>query len=167
MSDEEENNFWEDFDDDDEDGFEFDPDEFDPDDFDDEDFEKHRNLPVFKKAMQVAELTRAVVETFDKDKDVLNMRESMMEHAYILGAKIAGAEGADLYSIRMENAVLIKINARELLASTSWCKEENLCDRDYLQLLRNEIEQFRKLFVEWVASFDRTNDIEDDWGIKF
>jgi hypothetical protein len=162
MPDEEENNFWEDFDDDDDDGF-----DFDPDDFDKEDFDKHRDLPVFKKAMQIAELTRAVVDTFDREKDVLNMRESMMEHAYILGAKIAGAEGADLYSIRMENAVLIKINARELLASTSWCKEENLCDRDYLQLLRNEIEEFRKLFVDWVENFDKTNDIEDDWGIKF
>jgi len=171
MADEEENNFWDDIDDDNDDDDDDDDDDFDFDiNGDDDDFgdlDKHRKLPVFKKAMQIAELTHALVETFDKTKDIFNLRSQMMENAYILGAKIAGAEGGDIYSLRMENAVLIKINARELLTTTSLCKQQKLCDQDYLQLLRNEIEEFRKLFVDWVATFDRTNDIEDDWGIHF
>lgn len=172
MPDEDENNLWDDeYDDDDDDDTDDDDDELDfdlsgeSDEF--EELDKHRKLPIFKKAMQIAELTHALVETFDKKKDIFNLRSQMMENAYILGAKIAGAEGADIYSLRMENAVLIKINARELLTSTSLCKRQKLCDQDYLQLLRDEIEEFRKLFVEWVATFDKTNDIDDDWGIYF
>ena len=105
--------------------------EFDDDDleFDEAEMEKHEKLPVFKKAMQIAELTRAVVETFDKEKDMFHISERMIENAYILGAKIAGAEGGDIYSFRMENAVIIKINARELLASTSLCKKEKFYNR--------------------------------------
>ncbi len=166
MAEEDENNFWDDLDDeeDDEEDGEFDI-NGDGDDF--ESLDKHEKLPVFKKAMQIAELTRVLVDTFDKKKDVFHLHEQMMENAYVLGAKIAGAEGGDIFSLRMENAVLIKISARELLSSTSLCKQQKLCDQDYLQLLRNEIDEFRKLFIEWVASFDRTNDIGDDWGITF
>ena len=170
MADKDEFKDWDDLEDEedeneDEGGFDF---EFDDDlEFDEAEMEKHEKLPVFKKAMQIAELTRAVVDTFDKEKDFFHISERMIENAYILGAKIAGAEGGDIYSLRMENAVIIKINARELLASTSLCKKEKLCDADYLQLLRDEIDEFRKLFIDWVSAFDKTNDIEDDWGIKF
>ena len=148
-----------------------DDDEFDDDDFDEEDLpegessEPEEKLPVFKKAMQIGELTRVIVETFDKEKDIFNMYEQMLTNAYILGAKISGAEAADLYSIRMDNATLIKIHARELLAQTSLCKSENLCDNEYLDMLRKEIEDFRVMFIEWVKTFDRTNDIKDEWDI--
>jgi len=88
-------------------------------------------------------------------------------NAYMLGPKIAGAEAADLYTLRMENAVLIKIHARELLTQTSFCKAEKLSKPEYLKLLRDEIENFRILFVEWVKSFDKENDIKDDWGLFY
>jgi hypothetical protein len=143
-------------------------DDFDEDDLsgdEDEDTDSHRNFPVFKKAMQIGELTRIITDTFDPQKDIFNLREQMMLNAYTLGAKIAGAEGGDLFSIRFDNATLIKLAARELLAETSLCKEEKLCDKDYLDMLRKEIEEFRKLFIEWVRSFDKTNDIKDDWDI--
>lgn len=137
------------------------------DDSEKEDMEAYRNLPVFKKAEQIAFLTKALVDTIDDEKDELHLKGLMLENAYILGAKIAGAEGADIYSIRMENAVVIKMHARELLTQTSLCKELDLCDTDYLQVLRNELEEFRKLFVEWVNTFDKLNDIEDNWGELF
>ena len=85
----------------------------------------------------------------------------------MLAPKIVGAEGGDLFTIRMENAVLIKIHARELLTQTNYLRAERLCDPAYIKLLREEIEQFRVLFVEWVKSFDRTNDIQDNWGLFY
>jgi hypothetical protein len=143
-------------------------DDFDDDDMDDfseEDLDAHKKLPIFQKAMQIGDITKHLVDTFDEQKDVLMMREQMMIDACTLGAKIAGAEGGDLYSIRMENAVIIKKHATELLAATSLCKEEKLCNPEYLQLLRSEIEEFRKLFIEWIKTFDRSNDIDDEWGL--
>jgi hypothetical protein len=32
-------------------------------------------------------------------------------------------------------------------------------------LLRKEIDEFRLLFIDWVASFDVWNYIKDDWGL--
>ncbi len=144
--------------------------DFDEEDYDDlekEDSKAYRKLPVFQKALQIAYITKALVDTFDDEKDTLMMKSQMLENAYVLGAKIAGAEGADIYTLRMENAVIIKTHARELLAETSLCKEMDLCNREYLQLLRDEIEEFKKLFIEWVNSFDKLNDVEDDWGTLF
>jgi hypothetical protein len=40
-------------------------------------------------------------------------------------------------------------------------------DFDYLDLLRNEIEEFRLIFIDWVQSFDKTNDIPDNWGLFY
>jgi hypothetical protein len=124
-------------------------------------------MPLMKKADEILHLTMAIVATIDEEKDVLEVRNAMTENAYTLMPKIAGAEGNDLYSLRMENAVLIKIHARELLAQTSLCKAENLAETKDLFLLREAIEEFRVLFVEWINSFDKNNDIPDEWGICY
>jgi hypothetical protein len=140
-------------------------DDFSEEDDGESDLDKHREMPVFKKAMHIGELTRAITDTFDEEKDVFKLRSQMLEMAYILGAKIAGAEAADVYSIRMENAMLIKINARELHACATLALDEELSEAAYLEALKKEIDDFRGLFIEWVKSFDKTNDIEDDWDI--
>lgn len=131
-----------------------------------EDLDKHTKLPVYVKAMELVDITRAIVDSIDEEKDELHVGEGMMGNAYIIPAKIAGAEGGDLYSIRMDNAVLIKLAARELQAQTSLCLAEEICDPRYLYMLREEIANFRKLFIEWIRSFDKSNDIEDEWNIR-
>jgi len=127
----------------------------------------YRELPVFKSAEKIRELTQRIVDTFDEKKDKFQLKQQMMMNAYTLGVKIAGAEAGDLYNLRMENAVIIKIHARELLAQTSLCRAEKLCNQEYLQLLRDEIDEFRKLFVDWVKAFDKFNDEKDEWGLFY
>ena len=147
--------------------------DYNEDDWNDEAFRKEmeeeerrvRNLPVMQKADEIVRLTEAIVETIREEEDELHVRERMLSNACVLMPKIAGAEASDLYTLRMENAVLIKIHARELLAQTSLCKAEKLARPDDLQLLRNTLEEFRVLFVEWVTGFDKNNDIPDEWGI--
>ena len=124
-------------------------------------------MPLFKSAENTRKLTSSLIETINENDDALMMKDQMLLNAFMLGAKIAGAEGGDLYTLRMENAVIIKIHARELLTQTSYCKLENLSKPEYLKLLRDEIEVFRKLFVEWVNTFDKENDIKDDWGLFY
>ena len=128
---------------------------------------KIREMPLFKSAENIRNLTSSPIETINENDDALMLKDQMLLNAFMLGAKIAGAEGGDLYTLRMENAVIIKIHARELLTQTSYCKLENLSKPEYLKLLRDEIEIFRKLFVEWVKSFDKENDIKDDWGLFY
>lgn len=142
------------------------------DDADNEDFDAEaedkriENLPVYKKAENLFELTQTICDVIDEEKDVLHMREMMLGNAMTIPAKIAGAEGGDLYSIRFDNATLIKLSARELLAQTSALRREKLIEEKYIDMFRKEIEEFRILFLEWVKSFDKTNDISDEWDIK-
>lgn len=105
------------------------------------------------------------------EEDIANFGEHyksiMMEDVMIINTKLRGAEAGDLYSLRMENAVIIKVHATSLLTATSGLKMMGLSNNKYLQLLRDEIEEFRKLFVEWINSFDKTNDIPDGWGLFY
>jgi hypothetical protein len=120
--------------------------------FDDDDFNEE----------EAEELAEEDIATFGE-----HYRSIMMEDVMIISAKLRGAEAVDLYSIRMENAVIIKTHAVSLLTATSGLKMMGLSNNKYLQLLRDEIEAFRKLFVEWINSFDKTNDIPDGWGLFF
>jgi hypothetical protein len=90
----------------------------------------------------------------------------MMEDAMMIAAKISGAEAVDLYDIKMENAAIIRKCARELYVRAGSLRfEEDIKDKEYIELLRNEIEEFRLLFIDWVASFDQWNYIIDRWEL--
>jgi hypothetical protein len=110
----------------------------------------------------VEELAEEDIATFGE-----HYKGMMMEDIMIINAKLRGAEAGDLYSIRMENAVIIKTHAVSLLTATSGLKMIGLSTNKYLQLLRDEIEEFRKLFLDWINSFDKTNDIPDGWGLFY
>jgi hypothetical protein len=90
----------------------------------------------------------------------------MMEDAMMIAAKISGAEAVDLYDIKMENATIIRKCARELYVRAGSLRfEEDIKDKEYIELLRNEIDEFRLLFIDWVASFDQWNYIIDRWEL--
>lgn len=131
--------------------------------------------PLSQKAMSILSLVNAIcdaVEADDEDKTedpfkimLRNGLEFMRSDAHIIPAKIAGAEGTDLFSLKMENAVIIKRAACDVRSATYTPGLEEQTDKKYLEMLRNEIEEFKELFVQWVQSFDRTNDIDDGWGL--
>ncbi|HAH54992.1 MAG TPA: hypothetical protein DCM02_06830 [Flavobacterium sp.] len=90
----------------------------------------------------------------------------MMEDAMIIPAKIAGAQAVDLYDLKMENATIIRKAARDLYVHAGSLRfDKDIQDKDYIYLLRNEIDEFRLLFIDWVASFDVWSYIKDDWGL--
>ncbi|AEI47856.1 hypothetical protein [Runella slithyformis] len=159
------------FDDDDDDDFGLDDEEYNSEESK-RDLQRENdrvdNLPVMKKAREIFDIVDSLVELIDdEDAFIAHYRSMLFEDASIICAKIAGAEGGDLYSLRMENAVLIRIHARNLLAQTSGLKMLGFKDVRYLQVLRDAIEEFRLLFIEWVNGFDKSNDISDNWGNLF
>ena len=61
--------------------------------------------------------------------------------------------------------MLVKVGAQNLLAQEAGLNLLGLADPSYLEVLRNEIETFRLLFVEWTNSFDRSRDMDDGWNL--
>src|SRR3954465_6068853 len=102
-----------------------------------------KELPIFQKAEEIRQIVDAILKYVPEEKDIFHIRDFMFENACVMGAKIAGAEGGDLYFIRMECAVQIKVAARELQTMTNTLRMEKLCPEEYIKLLRDEINQFR------------------------
>ena len=88
-----------------------------------------------------------------------------MENAIKIPAKIKGAMAMDVYSLMMENAVIIKVNILELKAQLWACKELHGIEAQHLDVLKNEITAFQEIFIRWVSSFDKTNDLPDEWHL--
>jgi hypothetical protein len=146
----------------------WDDDNYNEDENDDPE-EGHRRLealPVYKKALEILDLTEKLVDTFHDGEMGKRYRQLMLDDALVLPAKIAGAEAVNHYIAKMENATVIKIHARSILTQTSSAKHLKLAEPRHLQLLRDEIDAFRLLFKDWVKTFDKgTIKDGDGWGL--
>lgn len=127
----------------------------------------YRELPIFLKAMEISELVARFLKTIDDENEAIMFQKGiLMENSIIIPAKISGAEAADIYDIRMENAAIIRKAAREIYVTVGHLDIFGVQgEEDYIQLIRSEIEEFKLLFRDWVKSFDVWNYIVDDWGL--
>ncbi|CAN5560341.1 hypothetical protein BH10BAC1_BH10BAC1_03580 [soil metagenome] len=94
---------------------------------------KLRTSPVFKKAMEVLKTTTALVGSLsDEDKEFYE--RILMESAYMLAPKIAGAMGSESWILSMQNASIIRYHAEYLLTSTSGLRIFTKAEKDYVQV---------------------------------
>lgn len=92
-------------------------------------------------------------------------KSQMYEDAAMLTVKVAGAEAAGLYDLKMENAAIIRKAARDLMVQNHSLKNFGFKEVAYFQLVRDLIEEYRLLFIDWVASFDQWDYVIDRWGL--
>ena len=149
---------WDDFEDEeaewDEDG------EFDPR----KEQEKIYKHPLMIKAKEIIGLTRALVGSLDEARREL-YGGLMLEDAMVMSAKFAGAESIPDFVLKMEKAVIMKVHAKSLNSMTYQLALEETHAEEHLELLRQAIEEYRKLFIDWIRSFDPAEKYDDGWGI--
>jgi hypothetical protein len=127
------------------------------------------NLPVYKKAEEIYEMARVIVEVLD-DSDKREhewLTTEILSNATMILGKIANAEGGGLYSLRMYNAVRIRLAIQDMMNAVISTEMFGMNKEDYVQLMRDKVEEFRIAFVEWIRGFDKTHDIPDEWAIRF
>lgn len=120
--------------------------------------------PLMKKAKEIVSLTHALVGSLDEARKEL-YGGMMMEDAMVMSAKFAGAEGVSDYILKMENATIMKVHARNLHSMTYQLAMEETHAEEHLNLLREAIEEFKVLFVAWVKAFDSKDKFDDGWGL--
>ena len=145
-----------------------------------EDHTAYHKTPLYKKAEEIRTLATAIVESAPERAKSTSTAEAIeglyehlfeqskaeiMEYAYSIGAKIAGAYGLNLYDIQMENACLIRRACREMIVALRGLEIAGYNESSYFNLLRTAVEEFRPLFAEWVATFKGSEHIHDDWGL--
>lgn len=90
-------------------------------------------------------------------------KQTIIGDAYEIAVKIKSSE-AGLYIIRMENASIIRKNAQYIYSSLLTLMIENVIEESYVSAIRSEIDEFRELFKQWVASFQK-DEYTDEWGL--
>lgn len=138
--------------------------------FEDDDYEstadKVEKMPIYQKGREIVDLVRNIADLIDDEKGELGFTKGLMlEDAYMLTAKIANAEGGDMYAIRMENAAIIRRAGNNLKLHIHTLKMFGFEHTEYYIMVRQKVEEYRVLFIDWVAGFDKTNYFIDDWGL--
>jgi hypothetical protein len=132
----------------------------------DERRDRVEELPIYKKGDEIYKLTRKICELIPEDNEHLQfVKGDMLLNASLLTVKVAGAEGGDLYDLRMEAAAIIRKAARDLMVSNHSLEMFGFEEVEYFDMVRDLIEEYRLLFIDWVVGFDQWNYIIDRWGL--
>jgi hypothetical protein len=137
--------------------------------FEDEEDEKEidiENLPIYKKGKEIFDVVHQIAELIpDDDEQLSDIKGWMLTDAMQLTVKIAGAEGGSLYDIRMEAAAIIRKSARDLILHQHSLKMFGFKNSEYFEIIRELVEEYRLLFIDWVASFNKWDYVIDRWGL--
>ena len=123
------------------------------------------SMPVFQKAEEIRELTRSIIDSIHDERVRMMYTNTMLEDSIIIPDRIAAAEAMDDYIAKMENATVVKIHARSLLAQSESLVFEGALPKEYLVLLQKELKTFRELFRSWIKSFKNAERKDDGWGL--
>jgi hypothetical protein len=135
--------------------------------FDDDEEERinPEKLPLFKKGKEIFEVVDQICQLIPDDDEHLGHVKGVMYEDAMLTVKIAGAEGGQLYDIKMEAAAIIRKAAMELMIQNHALEMFGFEHTEYFQIVRDLIEEYRLLFIDWVSKFDKWNYIIDRWGL--
>ena len=125
-----------------------------------------QELLIYKKGLEIYEVVRTITDLIPEENEMLlSLKNQMLRDALMLSVKVAAAEGGDLYDIKMECAAIIRKAACDLMIQNHSLKMFGFEHVEYFQIVRDLIEEYRLLFIEWVARFDKWNYVIDRWGL--
>lgn len=126
----------------------------------------YKSTPIYQKAQEIFNTVKLITDLIPEDNELLmEIRSHLLVDAMTISAKLAGAAGVKLYDIKMENATFIRKAARDIMVGYHSLKLYGFEHTDYYKMVRRQVEEFRLLFIEWVASFDIEEYLVDDWGL--
>jgi len=133
---------------------------------DEYDIARPEKLPVYRKGREIFDMVRKIADLIPENNEYLmDIKGWMLSDAAQLTVKVAGAEAAGLYDLKMENAAIIRKAARDLMVQQHSLESFGFEYVEYWQMVRDLIEEYRLLFIDWVAGFDKGDYIIDRWGL--
>lgn len=123
-------------------------------------------LPIYKKSQEIFDVLETITSLFPDDNDYLqSIKQNLLSDIMTIQAKICGAEAVKLYDIKMENATIIRKTARDIFVGGNTLEYFGFSDSKYYHLVRDLIEEFRILFIDWISGFNPKHYIVDNWGL--
>jgi hypothetical protein len=131
-----------------------------------DDIARPESLPIYRKGKEILDMVSKITALIpENDEYLMDIKACMLCDAALLTVKVAGAEAAELYDLKMENAAIIRKAARDLMVQQHSLDMFGFEYVEYYQIVRDLIEEYRLLFIDWVAGFDKWDYIIDRWGL--
>ena len=132
----------------------------------DDDVVRPERLPIYRKGKEILDIVIKIGDLIpENDEYLAEIKACMLCDAAQLTVKVAGAEAAGLYDLKMENAAIIRKAARDLMVQQHSLDMFGFEYVEYYQIVRELIEEYRLLFIDWVTGFDKWDYIIDRWGL--
>jgi hypothetical protein len=127
---------------------------------------KVENLPIYVKGEEILDLIYHIGKLIPKDDTPLQkVKASMYNDAMQLTVKVASAESGQLYDLKMQCAAIIRKAAQDLMLINNSLEMLGFKHVEYIKIMSDLIEEYRLLYIEWVARFDQGNHVVDRWGL--
>ncbi|WP_158973803.1 hypothetical protein [Cellulophaga sp. L1A9] len=119
-------------------------------------------LPVYRKALDLCSISREIVSYITYNKDLLHLyksqshrdiiADSLLTDTILIPQKIELAERSESYLIRVSTIHHINIISKNILSYCRGLEMDGLKEKEYLNLLREELKIFRKTYRIWKRS---------------
>jgi hypothetical protein len=122
-------------------------------------YQNLKNLPVYRQALELRTMSREIASFVTYNKYLLTLyksnslrdhiADSLLTDAILIPQQIARAEGTSSAQIRERCIHFINVMTQNL---TSYClglEKDGVREREYLDLLRKELKNFRRAFKLW------------------
>lgn len=137
-------------------------------------YKSFKSIPVYRKALDLCNISREIASFVSYNKDLLklyqsnslrdNIADSLLTDAILIPKHIAQAETSDSQAVRMKSARFINIMLKNIVSYCNGLEKDGVREKEYLNLLRKEIRSFRKTFRIWRKSLVRRRG--DGWGLN-
>ena len=133
---------------------------------DEDDIMQPERLPIYRKGKEIFDMVSKITALIpENDEYLMDIKACMLCDAAQLTVKVVGGEAAELYDLKMENAAIIRKAARDLMVQQHSLDMFGFEYVEYYQIVRDLIDEYRLLFIDWVAGFDKWDYIIDRWGL--
>ncbi len=119
-------------------------------------------LPVYRKALDLCFISREIVAYVTYNKDLLQLYKSnslrdsiadaILTDVILIPQKIELAERSESLSIRTSTIQHIHIMTQNILSYCRGLEKDGVKEKEYLNLLRQELKIFKKTYILWKRS---------------
>lgn len=130
---------------------------------------------VYRKALELCELSRAIASYVTQNKDLLKLyqsnslreiiADSLLTDAILIPQQIEKAEKSSNPVVLFRTTHFVSVMIRNLQGYTNGLEYHGVKEKEYLNLLRKEIKSFKKVFKKWRKSLGPQSD-KGHWGYQ-
>lgn len=130
---------------------------------------RFHNLLVYRKALEIFRVSRAIACSVSENSNILEMKTStQLSHRFAeelviqslrLAPDLAVVHNANCRDSRIKGAKKIEKAIRKLLTRCKKLEYQGVREKEFLNLLKTEILHFEQLFAEWFYDHQLNKDI--------